>query len=216
MAIDTLRAATSTAAALANGAESVWPVAEVQDARSLSQRMPGALLCGERAMRPPKGFDLGNSPIEYTAERVDGRTLVLCTTNGTLAIARAASARAVAFASIATAHLAASWLRRDGGPAVIVMAGTGGEFAHEDALAAGAIVAALEDVDADDLLLTARAAYIGAAADLPAELGRTPHGRRLAQAGFARDIEIAARERAFGALPVRDEAEPRRLIAWRG
>lgn len=167
-------------------------------------------------MRPPEGFDLGNSPLEYTAERVQGRRLVLCTSNGTLALSRAISARAVAFASIATAHLAAAWLRRQGGPAVIVMAGTGGEFSHEDALAAGAIVAALDGIDADDLLLTARAAYMGARADLHSELARTPHGRRLVEAGFTRDIEIAAREGALPVLPVRDEAEPRRLIAWRG
>lgn len=216
VAIDTLRAATTAAAALAAGATAIWPAADLDEARGLAAALPGALLAGERAMRPPAGFDLGNSPREHSAERVAGRAVVLSTTNGTLALSRARGARAVAFASLATASLCARWLRGLGSDALIVMAGTDGRFAHEDALTAGAIASGLPEAGIDDLLRTARAAYLGARERLVEEFLETPHGERLADAGFAADVRFCALADSLPALPVRDDREPRRLIAWRG
>lgn len=211
-----MRAATTAAVALARGASAVWPVATVEEARLRAAELPHALLGGERSMRPPEGFDLGNSPREYTEERVHGRPIVLSTTNGTLALSKGGGAIGVAFACLSTAHLAADWIRRGGGDAIIVMAGTNGHFAHEDALTAGAIADRLEGMALDDLLLTARAAFRGARERLAEEFATTPHGARLVMAGFASDVSFCARPHALPILPVRDATEPRRLVAWRG
>jgi hypothetical protein len=90
--IDVLRATTTMIHALASGCVAVWPVAEVEEARRIADGMRAGrvLLGGERDGVPPAGFDLGNSPGEYTCARCKGTTLVLTTTNGTGALLRAA------------------------------------------------------------------------------------------------------------------------------
>src|SRR5438105_2805346 len=90
--IDVLRATPPIVHALAAGCTAVRPVAEVDEARALADRLPAgkALLGGERGGAPLSGFDLGNSPREYTARRCKGTTLVLTTSNGTRALLRAA------------------------------------------------------------------------------------------------------------------------------
>ncbi len=216
VAIDTLRAATTAAAALAAGALAVRPVAGVDEAFALRDRRPGAVLGGERGMRPIPGFDAGNSPRDYQRRLVRGREVILTTTNGTLALSRARSARSLAFAALTTAPLAAAWLLgQDAAEALIVMSGTDGHFSYEDALTAGAIAAFLPEADLDDLMLTARAAYEARRRGLGAALRATPHGVRLIEAGFEADIAIAARLGRSRVLPVRDGHDKGRLMPWR-
>src|ERR1041384_8191351 len=82
--IDVLRATTMIIHALAAGAKAVIPFLEVAGARELAERLPGqAVLGGERGGNRIAGFDLGNSPLEYTPAAVGGKTLVFTTTNGT-------------------------------------------------------------------------------------------------------------------------------------
>jgi 2-phosphosulfolactate phosphatase len=89
--IDVLRFTTSAACALANGARSLLPCATIEEARSAVHRLPSTvLLAGERDALKPAGFDLGNSPLEFTSAVVQGRDIVWTTTNGTAAIAIAA------------------------------------------------------------------------------------------------------------------------------
>ncbi len=217
VAIDTLRAATTSAAALENGAGEIWPVRSVEAAFARRERLQGALLGGERQMLPVAGFDAGNSPFDYPPGRVAGRSVVLTTTNGTLALTRAHKASGAAFAALRTAHLAANWLEACGAPrAVIALAGTGGGFSYEDALAAGAIAARLPGARLDDLMRTCLSAFRAALRNLPRELAETPHGQRLIARGFADDVAYAAQVFAGTVLPVRDEQKKGRLVAWRG
>ena len=87
--IDVLRASTTLIQALASGATAVYPVAEVDEARELAEAFRGerVLLGGERGGRPIPGFDLGNSPCEYTPEVCRGARVIFTTTNGTRASA---------------------------------------------------------------------------------------------------------------------------------
>ena len=87
--IDVLRASTTIAVALANGARSRDPVRELGRSRSRARSSSSArdvLLAGERKMLTIPGFDLGNSPREFTREAVEGKTVLLTTTNGTRAL----------------------------------------------------------------------------------------------------------------------------------
>ena len=84
-AIDVLRATTTLAWARANGATRIEPFAETAAALAFRDRHPGCLACGERDGCIVPGFDLGNSPGEYTRERVAGRTLAFASTNGSRA-----------------------------------------------------------------------------------------------------------------------------------
>ena len=141
--VDVLRATTSLTVALANGARRVLEAASPDEAFARRDRVPGALVCGEREGRKVPGFDLGNSPSEYGAAVVAGRTLVFASTNGSLAIRRAAGARRRLLAAFVNASAAAASLAGER-RAVIVCAGKLGRFALEDALFAGWLCARLE------------------------------------------------------------------------
>lgn len=137
--IDVLRASTTITTALANGAEKVIPCLTVEEARQLAADRPGSLLGGERHCKRLPGFDFGNSPAEYTREKVDGKTIVFTTTNGTKAMTRCmGSARIVIGAIVnrtAVCEAIAGDERID-----IICAGTNGAFSMDDAFGAGAIV----------------------------------------------------------------------------
>jgi 2-phosphosulfolactate phosphatase len=93
--VDVLRATSTIAEALANGARVVMPVAGVEEAARIAQGIgrDSVLLCGERRALPIAGFDLGNAPPEFTAGRVGGKALVMTTTNGTPAFLAAVDRR---------------------------------------------------------------------------------------------------------------------------
>jgi 2-phosphosulfolactate phosphatase len=138
--IDVLRATTTIAHALAAGAKAVVPCGEVEQARQVALRLGAdALLAGERGGLPIPGFDLGNSPAEFTAQRVEGKTIVFTTTNGTRALLRCTGAEDVLLAAFVNFSAVCTELAgRDN--VAIVCAGTDGQVTREDVLLAGAIV----------------------------------------------------------------------------
>src|SRR5262249_42804387 len=98
LVVDVFRATTMVVAAFGAGCARVIPVASEAAARSRAAALTPepVLLAGERGGDPIEGFDLGNSPLDCTTERVGGRTLVLTTTNGTRAMLKAGGAGAAA------------------------------------------------------------------------------------------------------------------------
>jgi 2-phosphosulfolactate phosphatase len=138
--IDTLRATTTIAQAVHGGAI-VEPVASIAAAR---KRRKGAILAGERGGEKVPGFDLGNSPVEVGAASLRGKRVVLTTTNGTLAIARAKQARSIWSGALVNASAVAAAVRRqDADELYLVCAGRTTGIALEDLAGAGAIVDAL-------------------------------------------------------------------------
>src|SRR5262245_50378814 len=144
---DILRATTSMITALASGAECIIPVAEIPEALTLRKTHPSALLAGERNglriradLTGSIDFDLGNSPREFSPDKVQGRPIIMSTTNGTRAIRACAGARTVLVASFLNLRATTNWLR-DTNPAnlILVCSGTVDEPAFEDILAAGAV-----------------------------------------------------------------------------
>ncbi|HET7558689.1 MAG TPA: 2-phosphosulfolactate phosphatase, partial [Limnochordia bacterium] len=135
--IDVLRATSTIVTALAAGAAAIVPVEELDEARRLAAR--GFLAGGERHAVAPDGFDFGNSPFEYTPERVRGREIALTTTNGTRALRRAAGAAGLCAAALLNAGAAARWLAEDDQP-TILCAGTNQRVSADDTLCAGALV----------------------------------------------------------------------------
>jgi 2-phosphosulfolactate phosphatase len=144
---DILRATTSMVTGLSNGAECIIPVGEISEALELRRTHPDALLAGERDGQRIRGhltggidFDLGNSPREFSPEKVHGRTVIMTTTNGTRAIRACTGARTVLISSFLNLRATTHWLR-DANPShlVLVCSGTADEPAFEDILAAGAI-----------------------------------------------------------------------------
>jgi len=195
LVIDVLRASTSIITALGNGATGVVPVETVEDARARKAALgSGTLLAGERRGDPPEGFDLGNSPREFTPERVRGRTIVLTTSNGTRALLAARPAAAVAVAGFVNAGAAAAWARERSGDIVLICAGALGKPSLEDQACAGWLTA---------LLVTAEpAATLTPAAEEARDLGLTygkdlerlgrdsRHARQLAVKGHGGDVAV--------------------------
>jgi 2-phosphosulfolactate phosphatase len=142
--VDQLRASTTIATALAAGAECVMPFAEIDETLAAAQAFGRAnvLLGGERGGKRIPGFDLGNSPAEYTPERVAGRRILFTTTNGARALHHARGARRILVGATVNRTAVARAVQRAGDVAVLC-AGTDGAIAREDRIAGGGIVEAI-------------------------------------------------------------------------
>jgi 2-phosphosulfolactate phosphatase len=204
--IDVLRATTTIVHALAAGAACVRPCAEVEEARDLAGglRAGRVLLGGERHGQPLPGFDLGNSPGEYTGKVCKGNTIVLTTTNGTRALLRAAEAERVLVAAFVNYSAVCEQLRQDARPVHIVCAGTEGEVSLEDTLLAGALVDFLCQAGEVRLNDSARLAWDGFENHGRVLLGALEVGKggaSLRRLGYDEDIKAAARVDRFALVP---------------
>jgi 2-phosphosulfolactate phosphatase len=197
--IDVIRATSTIVTALANGASGVQPVAEVGDAFALKAQNPEALLAGERGGKPLPGFDLGNSPEEFTAERVGGRRVILTTTNGTQALAACREARVVITASLLNLDAAAARLRELGPPWLIVCAGHEGGFGVDDALVAGALAEALNQEHALVSL------YRSVAKNVAETFRGSLAGRELVKVWLEKDLAYCAQRNLFQIVPTLHE-----------
>jgi 2-phosphosulfolactate phosphatase len=211
--IDLLRASTTIVHAIGAGAAGVVPCEEVEEARLLADRVPAGerVLGGERGGVLIPEFDLGNSPREYTRERVGGKTIVFTTTNGTRALKESAGAGRVIVGCFANFAAVARAVRAGCGPVVICCAGVSGQVCLEDAVCAGAFVEALADncVVPDDPARMALASWRAAKGRLAEALRESQGGRNLAAAGLALDLVDCAAVDTHRVVPVLDQR------AWR-
>ena len=197
--IDVLRATSAMITALHHGCKEIIPVVSIEDAGVKRKEMDAfsPLLCGEREGKRIPGFDLGNSPLEYTKESVAGRTLIWTTTNGTKALHAATGADNILVAALLNVNATAQAALDTGKPVVIICAGTHGEPTLEDTVCAGLIVGqmqALDDrVEADEHCRQ----VIGIAgqwqSDIKSMFLASKHGKYLQSIGFAKDLEYCAR-----------------------
>ena len=139
VAIDALRSTTTMITALVAGCTDIRPCGTVEEARELAGglRAGRAILGGEKHNLRIEGFDLGNSPLEYTAEACQGKTLVITTSNGVHAVLRAVEAERVLVAGFVNFSAVCEELRQDPRPIHILCAGTDGAVTLEDTLLAG-------------------------------------------------------------------------------
>src|SRR5262249_50719511 len=145
LVVDVFRATSMVVAAFGAGCARVIPVASEAAARERAAALAPepVLLAGERGGDPIEGFDLGNSPLDCTPERVGGRTLVLTTTNGTRAMLKAGEAAAAALAALTNVAAAAQWAVNHRRDVTVLCAGEQGRFSLEDTGCAGLLVAGL-------------------------------------------------------------------------
>jgi 2-phosphosulfolactate phosphatase len=228
--IDVLRATTTITYALAAGASAVIPCLDVGDALRIKASCPAGtvVLGGERGGKRIEGFDLGNSPAEYTPETVGGRVVVFTTTNGTRAIEHCRLATRVllgAFVNLSAVSRAVS----DDENVHLLCAGTRGKFTREDVLLAGAIGVRMARDEAGTPSANWRPApkfneqariaaghwldLVDAGGAMPArgrliwELRDSLGGRdlvELGELGFDADIEAAAETDRFDVVPCWD------------
>jgi 2-phosphosulfolactate phosphatase len=188
---DVLRATSSMVAALANGAAGVLPAASIAEALSYRQNLCNLLLAGERdgvrilsSLSGGVDFDFGNSPREFTPERVRGRWLTMTTTNGTRALRACAKAHTVLIGSFLNLDATVGYLCEHATPDVLlVCGGTYEEAAYEDTVAAGAAADLLWSNFATgeiaDSAVMARRLFQGEGGNVIEALSRSRNGRRL-------------------------------------
>ena len=212
--VDVLRASSSLVVLLERGVEEVLLASSIGEARRLARERPQYLLCGERDGLPPRGFQYGNSPVEFAALEVAGRRAILCTSNGTRALVRAAAAPLALVGALLNAttvgRAAAEAAAAQGlGVAVVCSGDDGGTaFSLEDALGAGAIVDAIVGLgleaprlELSDAALAALTLYRVHQGQEQAALRASSHARDLETLGMGEDLSFCARRDAFAAVP---------------
>ena len=201
--IDVLRATSSIITAFANGSSSFVPVTTIEEARECKQRYIQALLAGERQGRCIDSFDIGNSPFEYTEEKVNGQRIIMTTTNGTRALQAASFTNKVYIGAFLNAEFLCQMLAREKQHVVILCAGSEGRFSLEDALCAGLISHRLSNVsNLSDTAMAAKAMYIGAKDQISACVTASSHARYLISIGFERDVEYCLQHDRLTIVPV--------------
>ena len=205
--IDVLRASTTIVQALSAGARALFPVASIEEALRRVNKLgrDEVLLCGERKSLPIEGFDLGNSPGEFTAERVGGKTLVMSTTNGTGAMMAASAASRVIVGSFLNQQAVVDELVRSGAEPVFLCSGRETKFGLEDAVCAGRMAAAVMAAEGEwELNDGARAALALAERwpDLEALFAEVGAGRQIVEAGLGDDLAFCAQVDVLDVVPV--------------
>jgi len=217
--IDVLRASTSIAVALANDARVVVPVAEVEEAISLSKNLDKSQvrLAGERKMVAIPGFDMGNSPLEFTRAAVEDCTVFITTTNGTRALLALNGARDIVVAAYVNQSAVSAMLRAAArsNDISIVCAGTEGHFSLEDAACAGRYVRSIKkpgvSLDLNDASCAAELIDRKYGDNIAKIFKDSSHGQALIEAGFGGDLDASALVDSRPVVPIYQDRQITRL-----
>jgi 2-phosphosulfolactate phosphatase len=219
--IDVLRATTTICQALASGAREVVPFRRIDETLAAAAKVgrDQIVLGGERGGKRIEGFDLGNSPAEYTPESVGGRTVFITTTNGTQALYHARIARRVLIGAFVNLSAVVASVKNEH-RIDILCAGTDGRETSEDILLAGGIVdrlcrksaanwqlnhaAAMAGRDWSLLRAKAQRANRSIIEQLMFQLPDTPGGRNLVEVGLDRDLADCAQIDRLHVVPELD------------
>lgn len=202
--LDIFRATSFIVTALALGARRILPVTTIQQARQLATN--GRILAGERAAKKIDGFHLGNSPSALRDFPIEGKELVLTTTNGTKAIAKARKAAYLLIGSFLNLSDCARTAVQLDKPILILCSGTEGVFSLEDGVAAGAIIDTCLQMkpiyQLDDLGMMARKSYRSWLRRGWNELKYSRGGRRVMELGLEEDLDYSLQIDRFAITPI--------------
>jgi 2-phosphosulfolactate phosphatase len=207
--VDVLRASTTIITALYNGAREVIPTSGVEAAAKITGSLVGQAQVrgGERGGKMIEGFSLGNSPLEYSSEKVKDKSIIYSTSNGSPLIVKARFARHTIVCGFVNIGAVAAFLKERGGDVDIFCAGNGGRFAIEDAVCAGLLVQLLSDDTATDVSVcdasqAASALYKAHSRNLMRVLKQSEGGRILDGLGYAEDVKFCAGIDTLPAVPL--------------
>ena len=206
--IDSLRATSTMLTAFENGCAGFIPVATIEEARELAATLkdPNFLLGGERGARALEGFQVGNSPRDYSSEKVKGKVVIMTTTNGTRTLVAAKRAEEVFIGAFLNLSAVCRRLKESGRDVIIACSGEKNLFCLEDFICGGAMVACLSG-EQNSLIVTdaARAAkilYEHFSPDICAMLEGSEWGQYLDSIGLSEDVRICAQIDSSILVPV--------------
>jgi len=202
--IDMLRATSVIITAMNNGCKGVIPVLTVNDAAEIVRNSEEEfMLGGERNALKIKGFHYSNSPLEYTRETIDGKTLVMTTTNGTKAIKGCVGASAILIGAMINAKATAKKIIALNKDVVIVNAGTNGEFSIDDFLCSGYIIDCilnLQEMGMSDIATTSHYIYKNNE-DIHSFIKYASHYKTITKLGLTADLEYCCRKDIIDTVP---------------
>jgi 2-phosphosulfolactate phosphatase len=197
--IDVLRATSVMVHAMSQGALEIIPVVTLEEAIQMAKIFPqgSILLGGERESKKIPGFDLGNSPKEYVAERVKGKKLILTTTNGTKAFHLVSSGKEILVGSFFNIGAIAQRCIESDRDLLIFPSGDEGNFSLEDTLCGGMLIDLITKKGRKPTCLTdasecAKILYQGFEDNLSDAFRLSHHGKELISHGFGDDLLYCA------------------------
>ena len=217
--IDVLRATTTMVTALNNGAREVVPVNTIEFAMKVSGNAFGgqSLIGGERNTKKIEGFALGNSPLEYTQEAIEGKSVILYTTNGTKATVKAKFSENLFLLGFNNLSAVAKHVAGLGGDLEILCAGSNGMFCIEDTICAGKLIEELNKISGETELTDSAKACVSLAGSFGEDLGQMlrecEHGKLLIENGFEEDLDYIAQLNTIDAVPFFDSGVVKLIAA---
>ncbi len=204
--IDIFRATSTISAALDNGAKCVIPVASVEECIELGVQIDNSITAGERDGKVAEGLQHGNSPLEYPRSFIEGKTLVLTTTNGTRLLHMIEGASEIVIGSFLNLDVVCGYLVDKGQNVLLACASWKDRFNLEDTLFAGAVVyKTMGSFEMNcDSARAARHLYmaIEGKGHLIEFLRDSSHYLRLSKFGLERDMEYCVTPNLHPVLPV--------------
>lgn len=205
--IDVLRASSTIVTAFMSGAKAIIPVGDMGEASKIAQNVDSDnyLLCGEKDGEKIEGYDLGNSPLEYTKEIVEGKNLIFNTTNGTKAIKKSLGSSKILIASFLNVGAIVEELKNQENDIVLVCAGWKGRLAFEDMLLAGNIIYLMSDGnlpnDSRDGAKVAFGLYDKYGDDISTVIHQSNHAMRLKDIIGTSDIDYCCQVDITNMIP---------------
>ena len=203
--IDVLRATSVIVTALENGARKVKTSISIDNAFEQKSKETTLLLGGERNAVKIKGFDFGNSPLEYTKEKIKNKTILLTTTNGTQSVNKSSGAKTLIAASFLNLNSVLEYLVKINEDFHIICSGTQGKFSLDDGLCAGLILhelrkrSAVSSSDFGELLTLP---FKEDSFSIQMLLSKAYHLNFLKSRGLSADIDYCLQINKFALIPI--------------
>jgi len=204
--IDVFRATSTIATALYNGAEKIIPVDSVAQCIAIGNATPNSITAGERDGKVIEGLQYGNSPGDYPASFIKGKTLVLTTTNGTkmLHMALNNGAAEIITGSFPNLSAVANYLIQQKKQVILGCSAWKDKFNLEDTLFAGAVIQQIAPhfhIHCDSSLMAAEM-YAMHQNNMHQFIRKTTHWHRLAAYGLEKDLEYCVTPDVANILPI--------------
>lgn len=212
--VDIFRASTTMCAALKNGAKCIIPVASIDEAQEYKSK--GYLVGAERNVKRCDFADFGNSPFDYTPDKVKDREIVFTTTNGTQAIEQAADCHCLIVGAFSNIRSVANFCISQEKDVIVLCAGWNNRFNIEDSLYGGALAELLLQngySSGSDSVTIALDMWKDAELDIKKYMDRSEHIKRLEANNLLKDADYCLELNTTDLIPVYNK-ETRQLTVF--
>ena len=205
--VDIFRATSTICKAFSEGAAAIIPLASIEEAEAMKQY--GYLVGAERNVAKCDFADFGNSPFEYSRDKVEGQTIAFTSTNGTQAIEVAEGVNTLVIGAFSNISTVADYCLKKEQDVLIVCAGWHNKMNLEDSLFGGALAELLLESGVfsanSDTVEMSLGLWKAAKSDLQQYLSKSEHVQRLRSHGLENDIKFCLAMDTVCVLPIYDK-----------